>query len=316
MVVDRRPIAPEAFAAWTSALRPLVEQAGASFFEATTAIAFADFAARGADVAVIEVGLGGRLDCTNVVMPLVSAVTSVAMDHTEYLGDSLERIAAEKAGIAKAGCPFVIGERDPALADLLAAIARAVAAVPVVVPSDREYDGALGLAGPHQRRNAAIAACVLDVLPDGLRPSVYDRTRAFSSTVVPGRFDRRGSWLLDVAHNPAGIETLLRGLDATPLSRPLHALVGVLGDKDWRTMLARLSPAVERLWVTTPPTAPDERRWSLTEVAAAFPDAIVEPVFEKALEGVQVGAASVVVTGSFHTVGDAMARLPGFAPLG
>ncbi len=316
MVVAGRPITPEAFAAWTSELRPVIEQEGASFFEATTAIAFADFAARRADVAVIEVGLGGRLDCTNVVTPLASAVTGVAMDHTEYLGDSLDQIAREKAGIAKPRRPFVIGERDPTLADLLASLARDASAIPVVVPPDREYGGKLRLAGPHQRRNAAIAACVLDALPDGLRPSAHDRSVAFGSSALPGRFDRRGRWLFDVAHNTAGVETLLRGLDASPLPRPLHALVGILGDKDWRSMLSQLVRSVDRLWATVPPTAPLDRRWSLAEVAAAFPGATVEPRFERALEDVQSGAASVVVTGSFHTVGDAMARLPGFAPLG
>lgn len=316
MLVDGRPISRDAFATWTSVLRPEIERTGASFFEATTALAFADFAARHTEVAVVEVGLGGRLDSTNVVIPLVSAVTTVAMEHMEYLGDTLEDIAREKAGIAKAGRPFVIGERDRALAELLASLARAADASPVVLPPDRVFDGPLALAGPHQGRNAAIAAAVLDVLPDGLRPSAAERHVAFAATVVPGRFDRRGRWLFDVAHNPAGIETLVAGLDGLALPRPIHALVGVLADKDWRTMVAQLGAAVDRMWLTTPPTAPTARRWSLAEVGAVFTGAIVEPDFDHALTEVQAGAASIVVTGSFHTVGDAMARLPGFAPLG
>ena len=115
VMVDERPISRTAFAEWTARLRPEIERVQASFFEATTAMAFADFAARRVDVAVIEVGLGGRLDCTNVVTPLASAVTTVARDHTEYLGDSLEAIAREKAGIAKRNTPFVMPERIPCL---------------------------------------------------------------------------------------------------------------------------------------------------------------------------------------------------------
>jgi dihydrofolate synthase/folylpolyglutamate synthase len=94
-------------------------------------------------------------------------------------------------------------------------------------------------------------------------------------------------------------------------------VVGILRDKDWRAMLAALRPSVDGLWVTDPPSAPEGRRWSLAEVAGAFPDAVrVEPELGRALAAARAGAGTVLVCGSFHTVGDAMARLPGFAPLG
>src|SRR5918999_471108 len=117
--VDGIPISEDAVGMWTSRLMSCILERKATFFEATTALAFADFAARGAEIAVIEVGLGGRLDSTNVVHPLVSAVTKIERDHMKYLGDTLEMIACEKAGIAKPGVPFVIGERDPALVEVL-----------------------------------------------------------------------------------------------------------------------------------------------------------------------------------------------------
>src|SRR6476469_8852304 len=117
IVVDGVPISEAAVVMWAERLLPLIRRRRATFFEATTAIAFADFAARGAEIAVVEVGLGGRLDSTNVVYPLVSAVTKIERDHMKYLGDTLEQIAAENAGIAKPRVPFVIGERDPALVD-------------------------------------------------------------------------------------------------------------------------------------------------------------------------------------------------------
>src|SRR3954451_8379971 len=118
------PISEEAVAMWTGRLLTPILERKATFFEATTALAFADFAARGAEVVVAEVGLGGRLDSTNVLHPLVSAVTKIERDHMKYLGDTLELIACEKAGIAKPGTPFIIGERDPALVDVLRREAR------------------------------------------------------------------------------------------------------------------------------------------------------------------------------------------------
>src|SRR5213076_2202225 len=113
--VDGVPIGEEAFAEWATFLRSHIERLDASFFEATTAIAFADLAARDVDIAVIEVGLGGRLDATNVLTPLVTAVTKIALEHVEYLGSDLKGIAREKAGIAKPMVPFVTGEADPAI---------------------------------------------------------------------------------------------------------------------------------------------------------------------------------------------------------
>ncbi len=317
MIVNDRPMTEQAFTAWTVALRDTVEGTGASFFEATTAIAFADFAARGAAVAVVEVGLGGRLDATNVLDPLVSCVTHVRREHTDYLGESLTDIAREKAGIAKPGVPFVIGEEDEQSRAVLLGHAERVGACPVVVPAGSRYEEPLALRGDHQRRNAAVALAVLDELPASFRPDVQTVRRSFAAATLPGRLDLRGKWIFDVAHNLPGIEALSRFLDTTPPPRPLHALVGILRDKDWQGMLETLATTCDRLWVTQPPSAPPERRWDLRQVASNVrPPTSIEPVFEDALARVQHGAATVLVTGSFHTVGDAMARLPGFAPLG
>jgi dihydrofolate synthase/folylpolyglutamate synthase len=317
MVVDDRPITPDAFAAWTSRLLPEIERTGASFFEATTAIAFADFAARTADIAVIEVGLGGRLDSTNVVDPIASAVTRVAVEHTEYLGSGLDQIAREKAGIAKAGRPFVVGEVRPEIAAQLENYSLEAGAIPVRLGPLATYDGPLGLFGKHQRQNAAVAAKLLEQLPHPWRPDADAVSRGFARASFPGRFDRRGKWLFDVAHNTDAIAVLLQTLDQAVPPPPLHGLVCVLGDKDWRTMLSALLERLDRIWVTQAPTAPLERRWDLTEVAECFSQRVeTEPDFDLALKRVVIGAETVVVCGSFHTVGDAMARLPGFAPLG
>ena len=158
--VDGVPITEEAVAMWTDRLRPLILERQATFFEATTAIAFADFAARGAEIAVVEVGLGGRLDSTNVVRPLVSAVTKIERDHMKYLGDTLEKIAGEKAGIAKPGAPFVIGEREPELVEVLRREAhRAVARVEPSARADvRVLPAGLRMARPARAGRAAPAA--------------------------------------------------------------------------------------------------------------------------------------------------------------
>src|SRR5215208_2102650 len=174
------PISEAAVAMWTSRLLTPILERKATFFEATTALAFADFAARGAEVAVIEVGLGGRLDSTNVVRPLVSGVTKIERDHMKYLGETLELIACEKAGIAKPGVPFVIGERDPALVEVLRREARRTVgrsdsrarADVRVLPADYQWCGPLSLAGPHQRRNAAVAHAILMALPQPYRPTL------------------------------------------------------------------------------------------------------------------------------------------------
>jgi dihydrofolate synthase/folylpolyglutamate synthase len=323
--VDGVPIGEPAMAMWTERLRPLILERKATFFEASTAIAFADFAARGAEVVVAEVGLGGRLDSTNVLRPLVSAVTKIERDHMKYLGDTLELIAAEKAGIAKPGVPFVIGERDPALVEVLRREARkSVARLDGdgradvrVLPADYEWAGPLGLAGPHQRRNAAVAQGILMALPAPYRPPAAALERAFADARLPGRLDRRGKWLFDVAHNPDGIRALIRALEALRPPRPLHALVSILGDKEWPDMLVQLDRVIDRGILTVAPTAASRgwnavwlRRW-LRDRGRPPAKAVwtLVPDFGEALATVQEGAGTVLVTGSFHTVGDVMTAL-------
>jgi len=323
IAVNGVPISEDAFAEWTTLLKPHIERTGASFFEATTALAFADFAARGVDVAVVEVGLGGRLDATNVLTPLVSVVTKIALEHTDYLGTDLKGIAREKAGIAKRGVPFVTGEPDAELrAELVREAERRGAAPVVLVDGTRPPPPGtvLGLRGAHQVANAWVACAALKHLPAsaGLAegPPIGEEIPAsFADAYVPARFDVRGKWICDVAHNPDGMRVLVDALRRHEAPRPLHALVGIRSDKDWRPMLALLAPAVDRLVLTMPPSIPMLQRWSVSDVRGA-PVAQVEPDFDAALRDVQDGAATVLVTGSFHTVGDALSRLPGFAPVG
>ena len=323
--VDGVPIAESAMAMWTERLQALILERKATFFEATTAIAFADFAARGAEIVVAEVGLGGRLDSTNVLRPLVSAVTKIERDHMKYLGDTLELIAAEKAGIAKPEVPFVVGERDPALVHVLRREARkAVVRGQVdgradvrVLPPEYEWAGPLSLEGPHQRRNAAVAYGILMALPAPYRPPLPAVEAGFACAHVPGRLDRRGKWLFDVAHNPDGIRALVKAIDVLRPRRPLYALVSILGDKEWPEMLVQLDRIVDRGILTVAPTAAS-RGWNAVWLRRWLRDRgrpparaswTLVPEFGEALERVQDGAGTVLVTGSFHTVGDVMAAL-------
>jgi dihydrofolate synthase/folylpolyglutamate synthase len=293
----------------------------------------------------MEVGLGGRLDATNVIRPEVSAVTNVAMDHADFLGDTVPLIAREKAGIMKPGVPFVTAESDPEILALFAELARSVGAPLTYVSPDAIADvvisseateltlatsgwGALRLRTPlvgrHQATNAALSVEVLARLGDGLRPSADEIRRGLASVDYHGRDEVRildgRTWLFDVAHNTAGIHSLVDTIDRLDLPRPLVALVGVLGDKDWRSMLPPLLSRTDAAILTQPPSAPPERRWDPVAAAAQVESItrlrVVED-FVRALEMAEEGAGTgtVVVTGSVHTVGSAMRHL-GLSPLG
>ena len=315
-------------------LWPHIEAEAPSFFEATTVIAFLAMAEAGVEVAVVEVGLGGRLDSTNVVEPDVVVLTSVALDHVQLLGPTIEHVAAEKAGIIKPGVPVITAEHATAAAAVFAARADAVGAPLHTVTdvsdvatgldgtrfSTRTGWGDLSLTTPlrgrHQAWNAALAVHALDALGD-LRPPLDAVQRGLAAVRWPGRLqlERVGgaAWLFDVAHNVAGVESLVAALADLALPRPCIAVAGVLGDKDWPAMLVPLYGAADRVILTAPPTAPAERRWDPHAVLAAAPapHARVIDDFGHALEAAQgaAGGGTVVATGSFHTVGDALMML-------
>jgi dihydrofolate synthase/folylpolyglutamate synthase len=340
--IDGRPVERDLLLACEARLRPAIERSGATFFEATTAIAFLCFAEAGVDVAVVEVGLGGRLDSTNVVLPDAAAVTNVARDHVEYLGDSIASIAREKAGIFKPGVPAVTGEQSPEALAVLRSVA-ADAGAPLTVLDDvcrvSDVKVSLGgtsfsvdsrvwgrrevatpLVGAHQARNAALAAELLGILPADLRPEWDAVDAGFRGVRWPGRMqvERRGgqTWIFDVAHNPAGVAALARALDSLDLPGPVVLLAGILADKEWGEMLPPLLARVDGAILTVPPTAPPERRWDpeaaarALDVPARFPLRVI-PDLGAALARVETLApyGTVLVTGSVHTVGDALAAL-------
>jgi dihydrofolate synthase/folylpolyglutamate synthase len=357
MLVRGRPLAEVSLLRYADEVRDAVVRFGLTFFEAATVLAFHAFREEGVEVAAVEVGLGGRLDATNVLCPDVAAVTNVAMDHSDYLGTTLAEIAGEKAGIMKHGVPFVTAETDPATLGIFRDRGRAIGAPvfevdtvsvrEVVVARDRtafrtwtrrwgELEIVTPLVGRHQAVNAALAIEILDHVPSEHRPDVRALLDGIRAVRYPGRDDVRvidgRTWLFDVAHNTAGVESLVDTLDRLELPRPLVVLIGVLGDKDWRSMLPPLFARVEAAVLTVPVTAPIDRRWDPAAAAAAvrggapFEDAggveepgatvlVVEDFSSALREAVdRVGAGTVVVTGSVHTVGNAMGAL-GIDPL-
>ena len=334
-LVNGRPVDEDYVVDFIERWTPTVEKIGATFFEATTAMAFDLFAREGVDAAVIETGLGGRLDSTNVVMPVVASVTSIGIDHVEYLGETREEIAGEKAGIFKPNVPAVIGERDRPIASLLAKLARDRGADPIIdvvdaaSPSEivvnadgTSFNMTIGnergpvrtaLAGDHQASNAALALVTLNAAGGDFLTTLEEARSALPSVRLPGRFQRVGNLIFDVAHNPDGTAVLTATILAVAPAQPIAAVLCVLGDKDWRGMMTVLSRAVTVFVLTDAPTAPASRAWD-RQAAADFArsngwEVISEADFDRAIERAKSVAKTVVITGSFHTVGDAMARL-------
>lgn len=332
--VDGRPIDEGAAADILEKLLP-GEGAGdfdGSFFEVTTAMAFEHFRREGVDVAVLEVGLGGRLDASNVCCPAVTVITSIDLDHVKTLGPDLASIAAEKAGIVKPGIPLVIGAMEDEPRAVIEAIAarrgapvhepaavRVLASgwdgleVAVRVAGGRERFARVPLPGRHQADNlaAAVAAVALfdpreeagDALLEGL-----------ADTHWPGRLTRvEGNpvRVYDVAHNAAGVDALDAALTELGVPDGSVLLLGVLGDKDLSAMVGPLARHFRRAITATPPHPLRARPAAETAEAlraAGMEAEAVEDVAAAcaAAAGAVRGGGWVFATGSLFTVGAAM----------
>jgi dihydrofolate synthase/folylpolyglutamate synthase len=295
-------------------------------FEVMTLLAWDAFRAAAVDVVVLEVGLGGRLDATNVVMPEVAVVTNVAMDHEAYLGNDVATIASEKAGIIKRGVPVVSGATGVA-ADVIAARAGALASPLEVLDRDftlaSERSGALAYAsargtiaplalaldGAYQRRNAALAIRALELAP-ALTPSAAAIAAGLAAVRWPGRLQvvcREPLVLLDGAHNAAGIEALVTELRARAAGRRVRVLFGVMRDKGWQTMLRALGDVATEI-VLTRPRQPRSAPPELLADSAPGPVRVHEDPLEayRALVASSAPDDVVVVAGSLFLIGDVL----------
>ena len=324
--IDGVPVDAATFDAVTSDVLALIDRLreerllehSPTFFETTTAIAFEVFRRARVKVAVVEVGLGGRFDATNVIDPAVTAITSIAFDHERHLGHTLREIAFEKAGIIKPGVPVVVGPLPPDARAVILDVARNAAA-PVIEAVPRAAGGepalTLSLPGAHQRDNAAIAVEVLKQCDVAGRQIARDHIiTALTDVDWPARLE----WLrlpddrdvlLDAAHNPAGAHALARYVLES--GTPLPLVVGLLKDKDIDGIVRAVAPAVSRV-VTTGVDSPRalEAHALADRVAAVVPAMRVE--WRKTPEAALAALAHeprIIVSGSIFLVGPLRDRL-------
>ncbi|MNX84328.1 Folylpolyglutamate synthase [compost metagenome] len=284
-------------------------------FELITAAAFLWFAEQAPDLVLLEVGLGGRLDATNVVeRPELCIITRIALDHTALLGDTPEAIAREKAGILKPGVPALTGATGSAF-EAIRAFAQALSA-PLHQVSEGIQGYELGLAGDHQALNAALALAGVQALrSSGWMVSDEAAREGFKAARWPGRLESWHSpegehFVFDGAHNPDGIEALARALAVSPEPRGRVILMGVLADKDPAPMIGALAPHADTIVLTTPPS-PRGLDPTTLQALPPHPDLHLEPDWQQALALARRLAKGrpILVAGSLYLVGAVCAGL-------
>ena len=337
--INGKEIAWDEVARLTELLRSRGEEEGVpqqfSFFDFTTALAFYYLALQQVDVAVIEVGLGGRLDSTNVLLPLITVITNVTREHADILGNTVQEIAREKAGIVKPGVPVISGVTQPEVIPIIeeecgkkGAPLRLVSrdfSAERIEPKTMDFHGQrcqwqkvrVKLSGSHQLYNAALALSALEVLREqGWNVTEKSIYAGLAEANCPGRLelmqDAPGV-LLYGAHNPAAARALRRALQEEFEYRRLFMLVGILEDKDAQTMLAELAPMADSLVAVKPDTSRAMAPNRIAEIARRYCEEIqiIEDV-AKALEQVLKSAQKddlILATGSLYTVGEARKHL-------
>ena len=341
--VDGVDISPEEFtrlladvARAVGVVRPRFAEYPPTFFEIMTALGFAYFAKAAVDLAVVEVGLGGRLDATNVLTPLVSVITTVSIDHTLQLGSTLQSIAREKAGVIKTGVPVVSGPQEPEALTIIQQRTEELGAplwlfgrevevsgVRATEPLGLEFDlrtprGCrrglrLGLLGPHQAINAAVAVSAAEWSAErGDLPLPEEAvTRGLFEVRAPGRVEvipGKPTVVLDAAHNPASSRALAEALRFHFGSRPVVLLFGMAADKDVAGTLREILPLSRALVATTnlsPRSAKPEDIARLAKEAGCaevFAEADVAKAFALAQQLCRPGEM-LVITGSFYLAG-------------
>ncbi|HYJ04681.1 MAG TPA: folylpolyglutamate synthase/dihydrofolate synthase family protein [Chthoniobacterales bacterium] len=283
-----------------------------TFFEITTALALDHFQKRYCELVVLETGLGGRLDATNALTPVVSVITPIGYDHQAWLGNTLEEIAAEKAGIIKARIPVVSAKQEPAAEKVIRA--RAVECeAPLEFVTESYSTSALSLAGAHQKQNAAVAIAVLRSGEIAIDEDAI--VRGLASVQWPARFQR---WderiIIDGAHNPAGAQVLAETWRAEFGDERATIILAVLREKDVAGILRALAPIARRVIL---PRARTERAVPPGEVAQMVSD--ITPTLQHsiaqslsaALDSARATPDRILLTGSLHFAGEVLALLEG-----
>ncbi len=315
-----------------------LDNEGLTFFELATAMAFLAFARAPVDVMIIEVGLGGRLDATNVVEPLACAIASLGLDHTQHLGPTLADVAREKAGICKRFAPLV-SAAQPLVAVQVLEEAAGRARVPLWLPGrDYGFEGRDGqpftysgpawrvqaepvLAGSHQRGNAALACALLEAAAErGLRVEPAQAAVGLQQARWPGRLQLVSESplvVLDGCHNPHAAEALARSLPALLGGRPLQLVFGALADKDAAAMLQELAPLAAGVHLCAPASPRAQPAAPLVAAARAAAPKTSVTVYKSAAEALEAARAAafpkgaVLCCGSLYLVGELLAVLAG-----
>ncbi len=349
--IDGHPVSDEEFVdafADVAAYAQMVDDhqdAPLSFFEMTVAMAYAAFADAPVDVAIVEVGMGGAWDATNVADADVAVMLPVAVDHASYLGDTPEDIAHEKVGIIKPGSRVVTAGQSSEVMDIIGQRAAEVGAtlmregvdfgvaarLAAVGGQQVDLQGTSGLYedifvplhGAHQARNAALALAAVEALVGDRELDVELVRAAFASVTSPGRLEivrRSPTVLLDAAHNPHGLEAALTAVAEEFTFSPLIAVVGVMADKDVDEMLRVLEASTAHIVCTQNSSDRSLPATELADIARdiygddrvsvepRLDDALVRGIgLAEALEGFEdaIGSGGVIVTGSVVTVGEA-----------
>ncbi|MEK6699845.1 MAG: folylpolyglutamate synthase/dihydrofolate synthase family protein [Nitrospirota bacterium] len=315
-----------------------------TFFEVTTALAFTYFAEEGVDLAVVETGMGGRLDSTNVVTPLVSVITNIDLDHTEFLGNSLEEIAREKAGIIKRGIPVVTGASRPEAVGVIEGTAAGLSAplyclgrdfraehIAPGQPQSFDYQGikqpydalTVRMLGRHQIDNACLALAAAECMNEaGLVLPEAAMRRGLEQTAWEGRLERvsrKPDIYLDGAHNPASARALARTIgDMKREYRKVILVIGILADKDFRGILSELAPIADRVVVTKPQYSRAMDLPALAMEIRRLHDSVdTGDTVAKAVAQARDMASPddlILIAGSLYVVGDARAALVQDAP--
>lgn len=274
----------------------------ATFFEALTAIAFLLYSEMDMDRVILECGLGGRLDATNVCKPEICIITKIGLDHCEWLGDTVEKVAMEKAGIIKSGVPIVLGNNATSVRELIEARAREVGAPFYYAPEmtdETEIPSDFALDGKFNRENAMTALAALKVL--GVR------TSSLKSVVWPGRLQRIGNFIIDGAHNPPAASALYDALQG----RKYNLIAGFCGDKDVDAVLTILAPLVNQAFAVK---TNNQRSLSAEDTAKKMCDHGIDARSVASLsEAISLsGDMPTLICGSLFLAGEALVRLGGY----
>ncbi|HEX3627386.1 MAG TPA: folylpolyglutamate synthase/dihydrofolate synthase family protein [Verrucomicrobiae bacterium] len=289
-----------------------------TFFEVVTVMALDFFAAQNCDIVIWETGLGGRLDATNIVTPLASVITNIGFDHQPWLGETLEKIAFEKAGIIKPGVPVATAAEEPKALAVIRDVANERNAPLTVVDSTAagRVPDALSLRGQHQKSNAALALAAVNLLQKQIPVSAQQIEAGLRQVQWPGRLQlleqpEGRKILLDGAHNIAGAKVLRETVEKEFPTAHRALILGILGDKDWREICEILAPLAGQILAVPVPSQRTANPDDLTEACrAANPSATVS-VCHSLDAALQKAARSqfIIVTGSLYLIGEALELL-------